>query len=187
MAFHAGVPQPAAMDRGVSAYRVMKWTLFAVLVLVAPAPVVAFQSFLTGPVIFVLAQLLYMTVDIRPEGGVWHGQIIGYFAVHLVMYGALYYALAAGMARLVALAARPWVRAAALTALCFTALALAALPLYGGAGIYGGSRGSLFRFFAVLETTHFGPNAALKIYGPALAVLGALALWRLCRPRPGTR
>lgn len=154
-----------------------KWVLLALLVLTAPAPVVAFESFVTGPLLFVLAQLLYMLADSAAPGSVWHPHIIGFFVVHLAMYGFGYFIIAWAIARL-AHWTGPRARRVLLSLFVLAVGALAFAPVYGGGGIFGGMRGSLFYFFTVLETTHFGPAAALKLYGPALAVLGLFALWR---------
>jgi hypothetical protein len=162
----------------------MKWALFALLVLVAPAPVVAFDSFVTGPVVFVLAQLLYMLVDARSDADIWNPQIIMFFAVHLATYGFGYFIVAWGATQLLALIGCSGARFVALAVFALGVAALAALPIYGGGGIFGGNWGSLSAFFMVLERTHFGPDAALKIYGPALTILGLLALWRFHAGRP---
>jgi hypothetical protein len=165
----------------------MKWALFALLVLVAPAPVVAFDSFVTGPVVFVLAQLLYMLADARSGTDIWNPQIIMFFAVHLAIYGFGYFIVAWGAAQVLALIGRSGARHAALAVCALGAAALTALPIYGGGGIFGGTWGSLPAFFMVLERTHFGPDAELKIYGPAFTILGLLALWRVHAGRTNPR
>lgn len=157
----------------------MTWPLFVLFALVAPAPVIAFESFVTGPVVFVLAQFLYMLVDARLGADIWHPHVIMFFAVHLVMYGLGYFIIAWCAARLLSLIRGDDARRAVAATLVAAVGALALLPVYGGGGIFGGAHGSLFAFFSVLEETHFGPDAALKVYGPALTVLGLLALPRI--------
>ena len=167
--------------------RFMKWALFAVLFLTAPAPVIVFDSFMTGPVIFLAASIAPMTAEQWVPGNTMTPTLIAYFALHLMLFAGLYLLAAMGAAKVISLIpARP-ARVACFAAAALGALALALLPVYGGAGIHGGNWGSLARFFETLEASHFGPQAAAKIYGGFFALLGAGVLYRELRRRTKSR
>ena len=171
--------------------RLMKWGLFAVLFATAPAPVIVFKTFMTGPVIFVAASIVTMIAEQWAPNTAMSPMLIGYFALHLMLFTGLYFLAAIGLARLISLIpARP-ARIIGFLGLIIAALAPAFLPLYGGAGIHGGDWGTLAWFFEILDRSHFGPWAAVKIYGGLGAVLGAACLYVLLRhgnrrgkPRP---
>ncbi len=171
-------------DRLAFTTPIMKWGLFAVLFLVAPAPVIVFKSFMTGPVVFVAASLVSLIADALVRPGTVSVEIIGYFAVHLLLFVSLYYLAAAVVAKGLSLIANRRARGACFSALALGAAMVATLPLYGGAGLHGGAWGSIIFFFAKLNESHFGPNAALVVYGPFLLCLGAgLVVWKVRRPR----
>ncbi len=155
-------------------YTAMKWSLFAVLFCVAPAPVIVFERFMTGPVIFVAATAVALIADSLRPAGAGGVEITGYVLVHLAIYLFLYGVLASAAAwALTAIGNRAvrWIAFAVLAAGC-AMVGLA--PLYGGAGLHGGAFGTITFFFEVLDRSHFGPHAAVLIYG--LAALAALAL-----------
>lgn len=158
-------------------YTAMKWGLLAVLFLFAPAPVVVFETFLTGPVVFVAATVVSLSVDALGPNGAGGAMIIGFFAVHLTIYVFLYAFVASAFARSLAAVANPRLRGAVFAGLVLVAGGVGFLPLYGGAGLHGGEWGSLAFFLAVLNESHYGPNAVLTIYGPAVFVLGAGAVF----------
>ena len=162
---------------------VMKWGLFAVAFLVAPAPVIVFETFMTGPVVFVAASLVSLIAEAFGPSGTAPIQIVGYFAIHLLLFAGLYYLAAAVMAKGLSLIANRRARALAFAALVPGAAMVAMLPVYGGAGAHGGAWGPLSFFFDKLNDSHFGPHAALTIYGPLLLGLGAVALVRMVRRR----
>ncbi len=155
-------------------YTAMKWSLFAVLFCVAPAPVIVFERFMTGPVIFVAATAVALIADSLRPAGAGGVETAGYVLVHLAIYLFLYGVLASAAAwALTAIGNRAvrWIAFAVLAAGC-AMVGLA--PLYGGAGLHGGAFGTITFFFEVLDRSHFGPHAAVLIYG--LAALAALAL-----------
>jgi len=155
-------------------YRRMKWGLFAALFGIAPAPVIVFDSFMTGPVIFVAATVMSLIRDaLRPTGAAGV-EIVGYFLVHLSIYLFLYGLAAAAAAKGLSLIGNRVIRGLGLAALVAAVGVLGVLPLYGGAGIFRGAWGSIAFFFRVLNHGHFGPDAALTIYGPAVLLLGVL-------------
>lgn len=162
---------------------VMKWGLFAVLFLVAPAPVIVFKTFMTGPVVFVAASLVSLIAEAFRPSSTAHIQIIGYFAIHLLGFVLLYYLAAVVMAKGLSLIANRRVRRWAFAALALGAAMVAVLPVYGGAGAHGGAWGPIIFFFAKLNDSHFGPNAALTIYGPLLPCLGVGAVFWMVRRR----
>lgn len=160
-------------------YRTMKWALFALLFAIAPAPVIVFGSFMTGPVIFVAATVISLIRDALLPTGAAGVEIVGYFLVHLAIYLFLYGLAAAAAAKGLSLIGPRLIRGGAFAALAAAIGVLGALPLYGGAGIHRGAWGSIAFFFRVLEGSHFGPHAAAAIYGPALFALVVLSglLW----------
>ena len=170
-------------DRPAFTTPVMKWGLFAVLFLVAPAPVIVFKTYMTGPVVFVAASLVSLIAEALRPSGTAHAQIVGYFAIHLLLYAGFYYLAAVVIAKGLSFVANRRVRAFAFAALALGAALMAVLPVYGGAGTHGGAWGPINFFFAKLNDSHFGPNAALTIYGPLLLCLGAGALVRMVRWR----
>ncbi len=164
-------------------YRFMKWGLFTVLFLTAPAPVIVFQSFMTGPLIFLAASVLTMTAEQWVPGNTMTWALIGYFTLHLMLFAGIYLLAAMAAARLISLIPGSRARAATIAAAAMGALLVALLPAYGGAGIHGGRWGPLTRFFETLNGSHFGPLAAIKIYGPFAVFLGAGYLYRKLRRR----
>jgi hypothetical protein len=160
-------------------YGTMKWGLFAALVAVAPAPVVVFDSFMTGPVIFVAANVVSLTWDALGAESAAGVEIVGYFVVHLVIYVFLYGLAASAAAKGLSLIDNRRARAGGFVALVASIAMVGVLPLYGGAGIHRGAWGSIAFFFGVLDRSHFGPTAVVTIYGPAVLVLGAVlgAVW----------
>lgn len=169
---------------GAPSYGAMKWGLMAVLFCIAPAPVIVFQSFQTGPVIFVAATLVALAADAMRPTGAAGAEIIGFFAVHLAIYLFLYGVAASAVAKALTFIADPWARGVAFAGLAMAAGGVAFLPLYGGAGLYGGAFGPITFFFRVLNRSHFGPDAVLAIYGPAALILGVVvAVWWIGRAR----
>jgi hypothetical protein len=171
--------RPMGGDRLYFTTATMKWGLFAVFFLVAPAPVIVFNSFMTGPVIFVAASLISLIAEAFTPGAAPNVEIIGYFAIHLLLFVLLYYLAALGTAKGLALIANRRVRHCAFAALVLGGALVAFCPVYGGAGIHSGAWGPITFFFAKLNESHFGPNAALYIYGPFLLSLAAVCayLW----------
>ncbi len=163
--------------------RFMKWGLFGVLFAVAPAPVIVFETFMTGPVIFLAASIVTMVADQWVPGNTMTPTLIGYFILHLILFAGLYYLGAVAAAKLIGLIANRRARAAIFAALIMVALAPVFLPVYGGAGIHGGNWGTLAWFFEILDGSHFGPRATAKIYGGFLALLGAACVGMLLRLR----
>lgn len=161
------------MKRGLT-FRAMKWGLFAAFFAVAPAPVVVFESFMTGPVVFVAATAVSLIRDSLVSSGAAGVEIVGYFLVHLTIYLFLYGVAASALAKGMSLIGNTKARAAAFAALAAGIGCLGVLPLYGGAGIHGGVWGSLAFFFDTLNRSHFGPNSVLTIYGPAALALGCV-------------
>lgn len=160
-------------DGGLS-YRTMKWGLFAALFAMAPAPVIVFQSFMTGPVIFVAATVVSLIGDALRPAGAAGVEIVGYFLVHLAIYLFLYGIAASAVAKGLSLIGAAGIRSAGFAVLVAGILGLGVFPLYGGAGIHGRVWGSIAFFFRVLDRSHFGPHAAVAIYGPAALAFGAL-------------
>ena len=158
---------------------VMKWGMFALLFLVAPAPVIVFKTFMTGPVIFVAASLVSLIAEAFVPAYAVSVEIVGFFALHLVLYAGLSYLAAMVAAKGLSLIANRRARAVAFWALSLGISSVAFFPVYGGAGAHGGAWGPITFFFSKLNDSHFGPHAALNIYGPFLASLGAGALIRL--------
>ncbi len=170
-------------DRLAFTTPVMKWGLFAVLFLVAPAPVIVFKTFMTGPIVFVAASLVSLIAEAFRPSSTAHIQIIGYFAIHLLGFVLLYYLAAVVMAKGLSLIANRRVRRWAFAALSLGIGSVAFFPVYGGAGAHGGAWGPIFFFFAKLNDINFGPNAALTIYGPLMPCLGVGAVFWMVRRR----
>ena len=168
-------------------HRFMKWGLFAALFAVAPAPVIVFQTFMTEPVIFLAASIVTMTAEQWASGTTMTPMLIAYFALHLILFAGLYFLGAMAAARLICLIPNRPARTAAFAAAVMAALALALLPVYGGAGIHGGNWGTLAWFFGTLDSSHFGPRAVVIIYGGYFALLGAACLYRKLRGRRAAR
>jgi hypothetical protein len=153
----------------------MKWVLFAAFFAMAPAPVIVFESFMTGPVIFVAANVISLIRDALGPAGAAGVEIVGFFLVHLAIYLFLYGLAASAAAKGLSLIGNAAMRGAACAALVALIGLVGILPLYGGAGIHRGAWGSIVFFFRVLDRSHFGPDAAVTIYGPAVLAFGALS------------
>ena len=153
--------------------RAMKWGLFTALFATAPAPVIVFKTFMTGPVIFVAASITMMIAEQWAPATTMTPMLIGYFALHLMLFAGLYFLAAMALARLISLIPDGSARIIGFSGLIIAALVPAFLPLYGGAGIHGGNWGNLAWFFEILGPSHFGPWAAAIIYGAFLALICA--------------
>lgn len=153
---------------------IMKWGLFVAFFLVAPAPVIVFESFMTGPVIFVAASLVSLIAEVRVPTGAASVEFIGYFAIHLLLFALLYYLAAVVIAKGLTLINERRARGWAFAVVLLGVAAMGAFSLYGGAGIHGGAWGPITFFFAKLNDSHFGPHAALNIYGPFVLSLAAV-------------
>lgn len=164
----------------------MKWGLFAIFFCIAPAPVIVFESFMTGPVIFVAASLISLINDAWVSPGTAPVELLAFFAIHLLLYILLYYWAAAAVAKGLGFVADGRIRGGLFVVLVLGAGMTAFLPLYGGAGIHGGSWGPMAFFFARLNESHFGPGAALTIYPPFAFFLAVLLVCVRCRRRRST-
>ena len=100
--------------------RQIKWVLFAVMCVTLP---VLYYMFVVGGTVSLLG-IAAMTVT----GGVWGFKLFN--GVHLLLYGALFYWIAKGIARVLGMLSEGW-KLGAFAALAIGCVALSFLPLYG--------------------------------------------------------
>ena len=100
-------------------YSVMKWALFTLLLLVAPALLFLVMAFMFMPAIFFAAGILYMIPKaLVPAHTSETLTFIGFFGLHLLIYVGLYYLISVAAAKLLFLIRNARARNAAFTVVC---------------------------------------------------------------------
>lgn len=164
-------------------YRTMKWALFLLLLFFAPALLFMIQVFMIVPTIFFAAALLFLlTKSIYPAHLMENLTFMGFVAVHLLIFGGLYYLIAMLLAKLTSVIKEPSARLLVFLGLCCAILAMAFLPLYGSGGHGPAKMGNLLFAFEEIDRS-YGPMTSLLVYGGALLAIAAITFWRRRRKR----
>jgi hypothetical protein len=156
----------------------MKWVFFLLLLFFAPALLFMVQVFMVIPPIFFAAGLLFLfTKMIYPAHLLENLAFMGFFAVHLLIFGGLYYVIAMLLAKLTSLIKPLGTRTLVFLALCCAAIAPAFFPLYGGGGHGPAKMGNLLYALEEVDRS-YGPMTSLMVYGGALLAIAAITFWR---------
>lgn len=159
--------------------RTFRRILFAALLLVAPTIIFLIQVVFVVPTIFVPAGLVYMLYKLVASG--WDSEMpifIGFFLVHLAVFGGLYALLAWLIGKLCCLFVQGWPRLVPLTLLLAGLAAMTLLPIYGGGG-HGPSSFGPIQFIIAELGREYGSGAVYAVYVSAALLCGlAVALHR---------
>lgn len=158
--------------------RTMTWLFFLLLLFFAPALLFMVQVVMVIPTVFFAAGLLFLlTKLIHPAHLLENLAFMGIFALHLAIFGGLYYLLALLLAKLTSSIKRQGPRMVVFLGLCCAAVAPAVFPLYGGGGHGPARMGNLFYALEEIDRS-YGSMTSLLVYGGALLVVAAILLWR---------
>jgi len=122
-------------SRSAVTYPLVKWTLFTLLMLMAPALLFLVMAFMLIPAIFFAAGIVYMIPKaLVPSQTMETLTFIGFFGVHLLIYVGFYYLISVIGAKLLFLIRNPTTRNTAFAFVCFGLMIVTLLPVYGGGG-----------------------------------------------------
>jgi hypothetical protein len=157
--------------------RTFRRTLWVALLLVAPTLVFLVQAIFVVPTIFIPAGMIYMGYKLVAYG--WNREtliFIGFFLVHLAIFGGLYALLAWLVGRLCCLIFSERLRLIPMALLLAGLAALTQLPMYGGGGHGPGKFGPIQFIIAELGRG-YGAGVVYAVYGAGL-LIGGLPLIR---------
>lgn len=170
------------MDR-----RCLRGTIFTLLMLLAPTPLVMIQVFMVLPAVFFPFALLYLLIQAFEPGQARDSlAFAGIFAVHLLIIGGLWYLLARLLAATIERLETPQRRRTALAVFCAGIVALAFAPFYGSGGHGATEWVGLPGLFAELARD-YGTVTVILIYGVALLLYALLCFGRRRRRIPAGR
>ena len=156
----------------------MKWGLFLVLMLTAPALLFLIQVFMLMPAIFFAAGILFMIPKVVFSSSAMETMtFIGFFAAHLAVYAGIYMLLSMGIAKLLSLISKPKTRNAAFALVCLGLASVALFPVYGAGGHGQTYRGTLLYVFEEVNRD-YGSFTAIIVYGTVLVFSSAVWLYR---------
>ncbi len=165
-------------DRSVMSYRLMKWALFTVLFLTAPALLFLVQVVMFIPAIFFAAGILFMIPKaVVSSSSMETLTFIGIFGVHLLIYAAIYMLISMVVAKLLSLIANSITRIAAFALVCLGFASVALFPVYGGGGHGPSYRGRLLYVFQEVNRD-YGSNTVVIVYGACILCVTAWSAYR---------
>jgi len=170
--------QTVSKGQSVATYPFVKWTLFTLLMLIAPSLLFLVMAFMFVPAIFFAAGIVYMIPKaLVPSQTMETLTFIGFFGVHLLVYAGVYYLLSVIGAKLLFLVRNPTTRNTAFAVVCLGVMLMALLPVYGGGG-----HGPI-RWNTLLDVFHelnrdYGPYTVLAVYGSYVVCVAALMGYR---------
>jgi hypothetical protein len=159
--------------------RTFRRLLRAALLLVAPTLVFLVQVIFVVPTIFVPAGMVYMGYKLVAYG--WDSEMpifIGFFLLHLAVFGGLYAVLAWLVGKLCCLIFSERLRLIPMLLLLAGLAALTQLPIYGGGG-HGPGRFGPIQFIIAELGRGYGAGAVYTVYGTGL-LIGGLPFIRAC-------
>jgi glucan phosphoethanolaminetransferase (alkaline phosphatase superfamily) len=156
----------------------VKWTLFTLLMLIAPSLLFLVMAIMFVPAIFFAAGIVYMIPKaLVPSQTMETLTFIGFFGAHLLVYAGFYYFISVIGAKLLFLVRNPTTRNTAFAVVCLGVMLMALLPVYGGGG-----HGPI-RWNTLLDVFHelnrdYGPYTVLVVYGSYIICVAALLAYR---------
>ena len=156
----------------------MKWALFTLLLLTAPALLFLIQVVMFIPAIFFAAGILFMIPKAIITSHTMESlAFIGIFGVHLVIYAAIYMLISMVFAKLLSLIRKSKTRIAAFGFVCLGAVSVTLFPIYGSGG-HGPVRwGTMLAVFQEVNS-EYGPNTVVIVYASCLICIAALLAHR---------
>lgn len=168
-------------DKSALSYSKMKWAIFSVLLLIAPALLFLVQAFMFIPAIFFAAGIVYMIPKaILPSHSSETLTFIGIFGIHFFVYTGVYILLSIMIARLLFLIRSPKLRNLVFGVVCLSVVSLALFPIYASGGHGSVTWATLFDVFRELNQG-YGPYTVVIIYGFCLVCLATLLVYRHLR------
>jgi len=152
--------------------RTFRRVLWAALLLVAPTLVFLVQAIFVVPTIFVPAGLAYMGYKLVAHG--WNREMpifIGFFLLHLAVFGGLYALLAWLVGKLCCVIFPERLRLIPMGLLLAALSALTQLPIYGGGG-HGPARFGPIQFIIAELGRNYGAGAVYAIYSAGMLIGG---------------
>ena len=152
----------------------MKWTLFTLLLLVAPALLFMVMFVMFVPAVFFAAGILYMIPKaLVPAHTMETVTFIGFFGAHLLIYIGLYLLISVGLAKLLFLIRSATTRNAVFALLCAGLLSVAFFPVYGAGG-HGPMKWRTLPEVLQEMNQEYGPFTVALVYGAYALCLGLL-------------
>jgi hypothetical protein len=172
------VLETVSNDHTVLTYPFMKWTLFTVLVLIAPSLLFLVMAFMFMPAIFFAAGILYMIPKaLVPAHASETLTFIGFYGVHLLIYAGLYYLFSVAGAKLLFLIRNPITRNTAFSVVCLGVMFVALFPAYASGGHGPVKWHSLPDVFREVNNG-YGAYTVAIVYGSYFVCLAAVLLYR---------
>lgn len=160
-------------DRSILSARVMRWTLFSLLFLIAPALLFLVQAFMFIPTVFFAAGILYMIPKLLNLSHFMETLVfMGFFAVHLLIHAGVYLLISAICAKLLSLIPNIAARGTVFAILCLSVASLALFPFYGSGG-HGGTRWLVLLDVFQEVNRDYGSYTVALTYGAFFACLFA--------------
>ena len=165
-------------------YRSIKWTIFTVLSLTAPAMLFLVMAVMFMPAVFFVAGVVYVIPKaFIPAHTTESLSFIVMLGIHALVYGGLYYGVSVLLAKVISPIKRRFVRNCIVAAICLGLMVLTQFPVYGSGG-HGPMRWfSLAEFFSDINES-YGTGTVEIVYGAAILLLGGMVLIRKLRKKP---
>ena len=165
-------------SQSAMSYSLMKWVLFAVLMLTAPALLFLIQVFMIVPAIFFAAGIVFMIPKaVLSSSFMETFTFIGFFVVHLAVYAGIFMLVSMVVAKLLSLISSSMTRNAAFAVTCVGIASVTLFPIYGGGGHGPSYRGTLLYVFDEVNRD-YGSFTVVIVYGSVLIFGVAMWLYR---------
>lgn len=176
----------ASEDPVALTYPVMKWTLFTVLFLFAPALLFMVMAVMFMPAIFFAAGIVAMIPKVAVPAHTSETLVfIGFFGVHLLVYVGLYWLISMVLAKILSLIRNPVARNVAFAAVCLGVASVGLFPVYGSGGHGPMTWETLLGVFKGVNDD-YGPFSVAAVYGAYFLGLAAVLIHRKRRRREKT-
>jgi glucan phosphoethanolaminetransferase (alkaline phosphatase superfamily) len=166
-------------------YRSIKWTLFTVLSLTAPAMLFLVMAVMFMPAIFFVAAIGYMIPKAFSPGHTAETlSFIVIFGIHALVYAGLYYGVSVVLAKAITLIKGRFIRNCVIAAFCLGLVFLTQFPVYGAGG-HGPMR--WYPLSKLLDdfNNSYGAGTVEIVYGAAILLLCGIGLVRKLRKNRG--
>lgn len=158
-------------------YRTIKWIIFIVLSLTAPALLFLLVVVMLFPAVFFLAGIGYMIPKAFSSGHA--GETFSFiliFGIHALIYFGLYYGISVLIAKVIALVKNLWIRNSIVAAAVLGLVSLTQFSIYGGGG-HGPIR--LYTLNGLIAETNstYGAGTFQIVYGATIILLIGILLF----------
>jgi glucan phosphoethanolaminetransferase (alkaline phosphatase superfamily) len=158
--------------------RSIKWTIFTLLSLTAPAMLFLVMAVMFMPAIFFVAAIGYMIPKAFSPGHTAETlSFIVIFGIHVLVYAGLYYAVSVLLAKVITMIKGRTVRNCVTAAFCLGFVFLTQFPVYGAGG-HGPMRWYPLSKLLGDFNKSYGAGTVEIVYGAAILLLGGIGLFR---------